>query len=141
MMVNISNITKYRELLEKSKTVAVVGLSPKSERPSNMVARYLIKSGYTIYPVNPGQSSILGLTCYANLLDIPDPIDIVDIFRRSEDVYPIVEDAVKIKAKAVWMQQGVVNNEAAAYAEANGLVAVMDRCIKVDHQQLFPSVS
>ena len=137
-MLNIPKFAAYKELLEKSKAIAVVGLSPKTERPSNMVARYLLEAGYTIYPVNPGQETILGLTCYASLKDIPDTIDIVDIFRRSEDVYPIVEDAVAVNAKAVWMQLGVVNQEAADYAEANGLQVVMDRCIKVDHQQLMP---
>lgn len=140
-MLNIPKFAEYKELLERSKTIAVVGLSPKAERPSNMVARYLIEAGYTVYPVNPGQEAILGLTCYPSLKEIPDPVDIVDIFRRPEDVYPIVEDAVAINAKAVWMQQGVVNQKAADYAEANGLLAIMDRCIKVDHQQLMPTAS
>ena len=101
-----------------------------------MVARYLIKAGYTVIPVNPGHSQILGLTCYANLKEVPEKIDIVDIFRNSADVGPIVEDAIAIGAKAVWMQLGVVNEEAAANAKAHGLAVVMDRCIKIDHQAL-----
>lgn len=137
-MLNIEKYTDYRPLLSASKNIAVVGLSPKEARPSNMVARYLIEAGYSVYPVNPGQSSILGLPCYADLLGIPEAIDIVNIFRRSEEVYQIVETAVQIGAKAVWMQQGIIHPEAAAFAVQHGLEVVMDRCIKVDHMNLFP---
>ena len=103
------------------------------------MARYLIEAGFTVIPVNPGQSEILGQICYPSLEDIPVKVDIVNIFRRSEDVYPIVEQAVKIGATTVWMQQGIVNSQAAAHAEESGLAVVMDRCIKVDHMNLFPS--
>lgn len=104
-----------------------------------MVARYLIEAGYTVIPVNPGQSEILGLACYANLSEIPVNVDIVDIFRRSEEVFPIVEAAVEIGAKAVWMQQGIINHEAADFARERGLTVIMDRCIKIDHQDLLPN--
>lgn len=135
-MLNLDKYADSRPLLIRAKSIAVVGLSPKEARPSNMVARYLIEVGYRVYPVNPGQSSILGLTCYAELRDISDPIDIVDIFRRSEEVYPIVEAAVEIGAKAVWMQQGIVHPEAAEFAVRHGLEVFMDRCIKIEHMAL-----
>lgn len=106
-----------------------------------MVARYLIDTGYTVYPVNPGHDSILGLPCYPNISEVPVAIDIVNIFRRSEDVLPIVEEAVKLKAAAIWMQLGIINNDAAVLAREHGLDVVMDKCIKVEHEILFPSIS
>ncbi|KGO34325.1 CoA-binding protein [Desulfobulbus sp. Tol-SR] len=124
-------------LLRQARTIAIVGLSPKENRPSNMVGRYLLGAGYSLFPVNPGHTEILGLKCYPDLVSIPEHIDIVDIFRRSEDVYPIVEEAIKIGAGAIWMQLGIVNREAAAYARQHGLLTVMDRCIKVDHSTLL----
>lgn len=136
-MLNIQDRAGQRTLLQEAKTIAVVGLSPKEVRPSNMVARYLIDAGYDVIPVNPGRDSILGLRCYPNLSEIPVAVDIVDIFRRSEDVYPIVEEAVKIGAVAVWMQQGIVHQEAADLARENGLIVIMDRCIKTDHRDLL----
>ena len=126
-----------KTLLAAGKTIAVVGLSPKESRPSYMVARYLIGVGYTVIPVNPGQEKILGLDCYPNLASIPGPVDIVDIFRRSEDVPPIVDEAIAIGAKAVWMQEGVINEAAAAKARAAGLIVVMDRCLKIVHANLL----
>jgi len=102
-----------------------------------MVGRYLLAAGYTLFPVNPGQSEIFGLRCYPDLKSIAERIDIVDIFRRSEEVMPIVEEAVEIGAGAIWMQQGIVNQEAAEYARRHGLIVVMDRCIKVDHSLLL----
>lgn len=138
-MFNIPRYNKdHSTILSNARSIAIVGLSPKQERPSNDVAQYLIKAGYTVYPVNPGQDSILGLKCYPSLYDIPDPIDIVNIFRRSSEVLPIVEAAVGIGASTVWMQEGIVNNEAADYAEEHGLQVVMDRCIKIDHMNLVP---
>jgi predicted CoA-binding protein len=112
----------------------VVGLSPKEHRPSNRVARYLIAAGFTVIPVNPGQERILGQTCYSNLAQVPVPVDLVDIFRASAHVLPIVEEAIAIGAKAVWMQKGIVNEEAATLARRHGLVVVMGRCLMVDHQ-------
>lgn len=125
-----------RHVLESSKTIAVVGLSAKENRPSNQVARYLITAGYEIIPVNPGQEKILGRQCYPSLSAIPVPVDVVDIFRRADEVMPVVEEAIAIKAKAVWMQLGIVNEEAADKARAAGLQVIMDRCMKIDHMNL-----
>jgi len=133
----LTNMKEISTLLKNCRIIAVVGLSPKENRPSNQVARYLQDVGYRIIPVNPGQEEILGETCYPSLLDIPEPVDVVDIFRRSEEVLPVVEQAVKIKAKAVWMQQGIVNEEAASLARNNGMAVVMDRCMKIDHAAML----
>jgi hypothetical protein len=119
-------------LLASAKTIAVVGLSSKNHRPSFGVAKYLQSSGYRIFPVNPNESSILGEKCYTRLEDIPEKIDIVDIFRRSELVPEIVESTIQIGAKAVWMQQGVVNEAAAQRARQAGLFVVMDLCIAIE---------
>ncbi len=131
--------TDIIRLLKESKSIAVVGLSPKENRPSNMVGRYLINAGYIVYPVNPGQNEILGRTCYADLAAIAEPIDIVDIFRKAEDVLPIVEQLLELQPlpRAVWMQQGVINETAAELAREKGVMVVMDRCIKVDHHNLL----
>ncbi len=131
-----TNFSQIREILAHTRTIAVVGLSPKENRPSHQVARYLLAAGYTVIPVNPGQSEILGRTCYASLLDIPQPVDLVDIFRRSDEVGEVVAQAVAIKARVIWMQQGIVNQEAAAVARQAGLTVIMDRCLKVDHATL-----
>jgi len=132
----LDDLPAIKKLLATARTIAVVGLSPKESRPSNMVARYLIEAGYTVIPVNPGQEEILGLPCYPDLAAIPTPVDIVNIFRRSEDVPPIVAEAITIGAKAIWMQEGVIHAEAAQTAKAAGLVVVMDRCIKTVHHDL-----
>lgn len=126
-------------LLDESKTIAIVGLSPKEQRPSNMVARYLMNTGYLVHPVNPGQSEILGRVCYPDVTSLPGRADIIDIFRKSQDVLPIVEEIVQLPdlPRAIWMQQGVVNEEAAALARSYGIFVVMDRCIKIDHQNLI----
>jgi len=137
MILPSEQVAKIRRILKDSKIIAVVGLSPKPQRPSHQVARYLMEAGYTIIPVNPGQDSILGLPCYPNLRAIPTPVDMVDIFRRQEEVLPIVEDAIAIGARSIWMQEGIVNGEAAAKAEAAGLVVIMDRCTKIDHMNLL----
>ncbi len=136
-MVEIYSNTRLREILKSVRVIAVVGLSPKSNRPSNMVARYLIDAGYTVIPVNPGQEEILGLKCYASLDDVPGKVDLVDIFRRPEDVGPIVESAVSKDIKYIWMQLGIINDEAAAFARQHDCEIVMDRCIKIDHQNLM----
>lgn len=129
---------KRRELLENAKNIAVVGCSDNPERTSYMIAEALQQAGYRIFPVNPKLTGpVLGEKPYASLTEIKEPIDIVNVFRRSELVMPIVEDAVKAKAKSVWMQLGVINEEAAEYAEKHGLTVVMDRCIKVDHAILL----
>ncbi|MCW5205730.1 CoA-binding protein [Desulfobulbus sp. F5] len=130
-----------RRILRESCTIAVVGLSPNSERPSHQVARYLQKAGYRIIPVNPGQSEILGESCYPDLRSVPVKIDVVDIFRRSEDVEPIVREAIAVGAKVIWMQQGIVNETAARLAEEAGLIVIMDRCLKIELEQLRGSLS
>lgn len=137
----LNNLPAIHKLLTTAKTIAVVGLSPKESRPSNMVARYLIEAGYTVIPVNPGQEEILGLPCYPDLGSIPTRVDIIDIFRRSEDVPPIVAEAIAIGAKAVWMQEGVIHAEAAQTAQAAGLVVVMDRCLKTALHDLAAAVT
>jgi predicted CoA-binding protein len=120
-------------ILRKSQTIAVVGLSPKANRPSYQVAAYLQQAGYTIIPVNPGHEQILGEICYRDLASIDLKIDVVNIFRRSEQVMPIIQEAIAIGARSVWMQQGIINAEAARLAEQAGLAVVMDRCMKTEH--------
>ena len=124
------------EILNSSRVVAVVGLSPKPDRPSYRVASYLKEKGYRIIPVNPGIKRVLGETSYPDLVSIPEPVDVVDIFRRSEEVPPIVEEAIKIGAKVVWMQEGVINEEAASRAEEAGLQVVMNKCMRKEHLKL-----
>ena len=119
----------------KMHTIAVVGLSPKPERASHDVARYLLSQGYKIIPVNPVQEEILGLKCYPNLSAIPEPVDLVDVFRRPEHCPPIAKEAVTIGAKALWLQLGIANDDAARLASDGGLLVVMDRCIKIEHAQ------
>ncbi|MEP7286256.1 MAG: CoA-binding protein [Chloroflexota bacterium] len=126
-----------KHLLETAKTVAVVGYSDKPDRPSNDVARALKAAGYEIYPVNPMLQSDNGQKVYASLAEIPVPIDVVDIFRRPEDVPPVVEDAIATGAKAVWMQLGISNDAAAERAEEAGLQVVMNRCMKVENRRLL----
>ena len=137
MILTYEQTAAIRKVLRDSKTIAVVGLSPKPHRPSHQVASYLMEVGYTIIPVNPGQDAILGRTCYPNLRAIPTPVDMVDIFRRQETVLPIVEDAISIGAQFIWMQEGIINKEAAAKAESAGLTVIMDRCTKIDHMNLL----
>lgn len=127
------------EILNFSQVIAVVGLSPKPDRPSYNVASYLKENGYKIIPVNPEVGEILGEICYPDLSSIAEPVDIVDIFRRSEKVPAIVEEAIKIGAKAVWMQEGVINEPAAARAGEAGLLVVMDRCMLKEHRKLQSS--
>ena len=124
------------QILKKYRDIAVVGLSPKPVRPSFQVAEYLLRAGYNVVPVNPGQEEILGLKCYPDLVSIPYSIDIVDTFRESGHVPAIVDAAILIKAKVVWMQQGIVHDDAAQCAKKAGLEVVMDRCIKVDHMNM-----
>jgi predicted CoA-binding protein len=120
----------------KLKTIAVVGMSPKPERPSHYVALYMKEKGYTIYPVNPGHDKISGMDCYPDLKSIPDSIDVVDIFRRSEFVPLIVDSAISIGSKAVWMQDTVIHEEAGKKAEEAGLMVVMDDCMLRKHRQV-----
>ena len=124
-----------RKLMEGHKTIAVVGLSANAEKPSHFVPKYLKEQGYTIIPVNPtAKGEILGEKVFAGLKDIPRKVDIVDIFRPPKDVPPIVEDAIAIGAKVIWMQEGIVNNAAADRARAAGLTVVMDKCMMKIHK-------
>ncbi len=125
------------EILKTSRTIAVVGLSAKPFRPSYGVAEYLKSVGYRIIPVNPKEAEVLGERSYARLEDIPEKVDIVDIFRRSQFVPEVVEAAIRIGAKAVWMQEGVIHPEAAERARQAGLVVVMDACILKEHIKRF----
>jgi predicted CoA-binding protein len=118
-----------KRLLQESRTIAVVGLSTKPERPSNGVAAYLQKRGYQIIPINPGKTEILGEKCYPGLKEILLAVDIVDVFRRGDQVLPIVEEAIFIGAKAVWLQESIISTEAFKKGEKAGLVMVMDRCM------------
>ena len=120
-------------ILREFRRVAVVGISDRPERDSHRVAAYLQRAGYTIIPVNPNVTQVLGLRCWPSLEAAPGPVDVVDVFRRSELVDPVVDGAIAIGAKAVWMQDGVVNEAAAAKARAAGLLVVMDRCMLRDH--------
>jgi len=118
------------------RSIAVVGMSPKPERPSHYVAMYMKEKGYDIIPVNPGHKKIAGMTCYPSLLEIPYKIDVVDVFRRPEHVLPIAELAVEICAKALWLQDTVINVEAAEIAEKAGLLVVMNDCMLRRHRQI-----
>ena len=123
--------------LRNSRTIAVVGLSPDSERPSHFVAKYLQENGYRIIPINPLIREVLGERCHADLRSAPGPIDLVDIFRRSEHTLPIVEQAIEVGARYIWMQDGIVNEEAAAMARAAGLSVVMDNCAMREHRRRY----
>jgi uncharacterized protein len=124
------------ETIRSAQVIAVVGLSPRPERPSHDVAAYMRAHGYRIVPVNPGATQILGETCYPSLSDIPFAVDIVDVFRRPSAAPQIAEEAVRIGAKALWLQVGVISMEGAAIAGRGGLTVIMDRCLKVDHMAL-----
>ncbi|MBI2957883.1 MAG: CoA-binding protein [Chloroflexi bacterium] len=130
-----------KDILSECRAVAVVGVSSNPERASYRVAAYLKSSGYRVIPVNPKETEILGERVYANLSSITEPVDVVDIFRRAEEVSPVVEEAIRIGAGTVWMQLGIVNQEAAAKARQAGLSVVMDRCMMRDHIALFPQVA
>ncbi len=129
-----------RRILQAAKTLAVVGLSHREDRPGYYVPAYMQAAGYRIIPVNPNLDEALGEKAYPDLLSIPEPVDVVVIFRRSEDVPPVVDQAIQIGAKVVWMQLGILNEPAADRARAAGLEVVMDSCIKIDHQRLIGGV-
>lgn len=133
----MDEISNLRRILRACRRVAIVGLSAEWHRPSFFVAKYLQQHGFRVIPVNPRYETILGERCYARLEDIPEPIDMVDVFRRSADVGPIADSAIAIGAKCLWQQIGVTNEAAAARARAAGLDVVMDRCVKIEHARLF----
>ncbi|MBW2096043.1 MAG: CoA-binding protein [Deltaproteobacteria bacterium] len=125
------------KILETHRTIAVVGCSPKAWRDSHKVARYLLENGYEVIPVNPGQREILGKTCYKSLKDIPHGVEVVDIFLHPKRVPPVVDQAIEIGAKAVWMQLGIVDNASARKAREHGIQVVMNRCMLVEHRKMI----
>ena len=133
----MDDINTLRRILKENHVIAVVGLSADWYRPSYFAAKYMQEHGYRVIPVNPKYDAILGEKCYRSLREVPEKVDIVDIFRKSADVMPIAEDAIAIRAKVLWQQLGVRNESAAAKARAAGLEAVMDRCVKIEHGRLF----
>ncbi|HUP97533.1 MAG TPA: CoA-binding protein [Usitatibacter sp.] len=128
---------KIRRILRKHKTLAVVGLSAQWHRPSYFAAKYMQEHGYRVIPVNPGYDEILGERCYKSLRDIPEPVDVVDCFRKSGEIPALAEEAIAIGAKVLWMQLGVHNDQARARAEAAGLEVVENRCVKIEHGRFF----
>jgi len=135
--MTLSNDTELRKLLSEARVIAVVGHSDKVYRTSYRIGNYLRRAGYAVYPVNPTISEVDGQRVYASLAEVPEPIDIVNVFRRAEFLHEVVEDAIAVKAKAIWAQLGVVGAAAARRAEEAGLQMVMDRCIMVDHGLLI----
>ena len=139
----MDDIKTLRRILRESRVIAVVGLSGDWYRPSYFAAKYLQEHGYRVIPVNPRYAgkTILGERCYAGVREIPEKVDVVDVFRKTADVPPIAEDAIAIGAKVLWQQIGVKNEAAAAMARAAGLETVMDRCMKIEHGRLFGGLS
>ena len=133
----MDDIVTLRRILKENHVIAVVGLSASWWRPSFFVAKYLLDHGYRVIPVNPAYQEVLGQKCYASLKDIPEKVDIVDCFRKSAEIPALARQAIDIGAKCLWMQLGVVSDEAAALATNAGLDVVMDRCIKIEHGRLF----
>jgi predicted CoA-binding protein len=133
----ISADDELRRILREARTIAVVGLSADPEKPSHEVAAYLQAQGYRIIPVNPRGGVILGETVYADLRAVPEPIDLVDVFRPAADCLEVAREAAAVRAKALWLQLGIVNDEAAAFARAAGLAVVMDRCTLREHRRLL----
>ncbi|MCE9571050.1 MAG: CoA-binding protein [Rhodocyclales bacterium] len=131
------DVAGLRRVLQDNRVIAVVGLSPNWNRPSYFAAKYMLAHGYTVIPVNPGATEILGQKCYPDLAAIPLKVDLVDVFRKPEDAGPIADQAIRIGAKCLWLQLGVINREAAGKAAAAGLDVVMDRCVKIEYARLF----
>ncbi len=136
-MYDGNDIETIRSILKENKSIAVVGLSANWNRPSFFASKYMQQKGYKIIPVNPRYSEILGEKCYKSLLDIKEKVDIVDCFRKSDDILPIATDAIKIKARVLWMQLSVFNEDAAILSRNAGLKVVQDRCVKIEHARLF----
>ena len=131
------DIAGLRRVLKSCRTIAVVGLSAQWHRPSNFAAKYMQQHGYRVIPVNPAYKEVLGERCYASLSEVAEPIDLVDVFRRTEDVLPIAHEAIAKGARVLWQQIGVINREADALVREAGLDSVMDRCVKIEHARLF----
>ena len=133
----MDDINTLRRILRENRVIAVVGLSADWFRPSYFAAKYMLEHGYRVIPVNPKYGEILGQKCYKSLREIPGKVELVDVFRRTQDVMPVAEDAIAIGARVLWQQLGVRNEAAADKARAAGLEAVMDRCVKIEHARLF----
>jgi predicted CoA-binding protein len=133
----VDDIAGLRRVLHGNCAIAVVGLSPNWNRPSYFAAKYMLEHGYTVVPVNPGATEILGQKCYPDLAAIPFRVDMVDVFRKPADVMPIADEAIRIGAGCLWLQLGVINHEAADKASGAGLDVVMDRCVKIEYARLF----
>lgn len=133
----MDDINTLRRILRECRVIAVVGLSADWFRPSFFAAKYMMEHGYRVIPVNPKYREILGQACYASLADIPEKVDMVDVFRKSQDVMPVAEAAIAVGARVLWQQLGVKNEAAAERARAAGLETVMDRCVKIEHGRLF----
>lgn len=133
----MDDINTLRRILRESRVLAVVGLSANWYRPSYFAAKYMMEHGYRVIPVNPQYQEVLGQKCYASLRDIPEKVDLVDVFRKSSEVLPVAEEAIAIGAKVLWLQLGLKNDQAAERARAAGLDVVMDRCVKIEHARLF----
>jgi hypothetical protein len=131
------DINTLRRILKENRVLAIVGLSAQWHRPSHFAAKYMLEHGYRVIPVNPQYPEVLGQKCYASLRDIPEQVDLVDVFRKTADVMPVAEDAIAIGARVFWQQLGVKNEAAAARCHAAGLETVMDRCVKIEHGRLF----
>ncbi|GAB6274521.1 MAG: CoA-binding protein [Peptococcaceae bacterium] len=136
-MFSNPNDTQISSLLKNSTTIAVVGISDNPERDSYKVAEYLQKQGYKIIPINPAVKEVLGEKTYSGLTQVSMPVDIVDVFRRSEKVPEVIKEALKLRPKAIWLQLGVINEEATKQAVKEGLTVIMDRCIKIEHNRLL----
>ncbi len=130
---------KEKEIFEQSKVIAMVGLSPDKEKASNVVANYLIAEGYNVIPVNPNYDEILGRKSYKMLSEVPETIDVVDIFMRSEKVLPVVEEAIKIKPRAIWLQLGIINEDAKKLVEDADITFFMNVCMKQEHEKILGS--
>ncbi len=133
----MDDISTLRRILKADRIIAVVGLSANWWRPSFFAAKYMQEHGYRVVPVNPAYTEVLGETCYPSLKDIPFKIDMVDCFRKSEEIGPLADDAIAVGARTLWMQLGVINDAAATRAREAGLDVVMDRCVKIEHARLF----
>lgn len=133
----IEDVAGLRRILLRYRRIAVVGLSAQWHRPSYFAAKYMIEHGYEVIPVNPAYREVLGWPCYPSLRDVPGGVEIVDCFRRAEEIPALAEEAIAIGARVLWLQLGVINHEAARRAEAAGLEVVMDRCVKIEHARLF----
>ncbi len=133
----IDDVAGLRRILTQHRTIAMVGLSAQWHRPSHFAAKYMLAHGYSVIPINPAYREVLGQACHPSLREVPVPVDIVDCFRRAEEIPALVEEAIAVGAKVLWLQLGVINPEAVRRAEAAGLEVVMDRCVKIEHARLF----